>query len=110
MTAIVTNANAYQFALGKQTNGTTPLGTAAYAMPVFDANIHPIAELARFDVTNASSIQGDPYKKPTYWQAEVTVPALASSIGSILQTIWPTDGNSGTAPTTHTLTGLGGTQ
>jgi hypothetical protein len=79
-------------------------------MPVFDANIRPVAELARIEVTDASSIQGDPYKKPTYWQAEVTVPALASSLGTILQSVWATDTPAGTAPTTHTFTGLGGTQ
>jgi hypothetical protein len=113
MTAIVTNANAYQFAIGKQTNGTTPLGTAAYALPVFDADLHPVSDLAEIVVTDASSIQGDPYKKPTSWEADVTVPMLAASMGQFLVSMWGTD-TIGTAVAgtayTHTYTGLGGTQ
>lgn len=110
MASLVTNANAYQFALGKQTNGTTALGTASYAMPVFDADIHPLFELARVEVTDASSVEGDPYKKPTSWEADVTIPALGASVGQVIQAMWATDTPSGTAPTTHTFTGLGGSQ
>jgi hypothetical protein len=109
--AIVTNANAFDFGLGKQTNGTTVLGTAAYSVPVFSSSLTPVYELATIEVTDASSIQGDPYRKPTSWSGSVEIPALAASLGQVVQTLWPTDSVATTSGTyTHTFTGLGGTQ
>lgn len=113
MTAIVTNANAYEFAIGKQANGTTALGTAAYALPVYDADVRPITELAEIVVTDASSIQGDPYLKPMSWEANVTVPMLGASLGTFLGSVWGTDTLGTVTPGTtysHTFSGLGGTQ
>ena len=111
MTNVLPPANAYTFAIGKQTNGTTALGTAGYSMPVYDADNHITQELAEIVVTDASSIEGDKYVKPSYWESSVTVPALAASMGRLLSSIWGTDTHSGTAdPVTHPFTGLGGTQ
>ena len=107
---IVPNANAYQFGIHKQTNEATVGTVADYALPVYSADIAPKYDLKRIEVTDASSIEGDPYKAPTYWEGSVEVPALALSLGAILQAIWPTDTKTGAGPYTHTFSGYGGTQ
>lgn len=107
---LVTNGNAYQVGIHKQTNEGTVGTVADYALPVFEADLRPQYDVARVDVTDASSIEGDPYKKPTSWAADITVPALGASLGTILQSIWATDTKTGAGPYTHTFSGLGGTQ
>jgi hypothetical protein len=108
---VVTNANAYSFGIHKQTNEATVGTVADYSLPVFDSNLSPQYDLRRVDVTDASSIEGDPYKGPTSWAGTVTVPGMPASLGTILQGLWPTDTATGTAPSKiHTFSGLGGTQ
>lgn len=107
---IVTSANAYQFGIHKQTNESTVGTVADYALPVFSSDIAPKYDLRRVEVTDASSIEGDPYKSPSWWEGTVEVPALGASLGPILQAIWATDTKTGAGPYVHTFSGLGGTQ
>ena len=106
---VVAPANAYQFGIAKQTNEATVATTAAYGMPVFASDLGPRYDLRRVEVTDAASIEGDPYKSPSWWQADaIEVPAFDSSLGTILVSMWPTDTASGSAPTRlHTFSGLG---
>src|SRR5512143_2164449 len=110
MVALVTNSNAYSFGIAKQASGTAVAGTAAYSLPVYSADLTPTYELNFVEVTDASSIQGDPYKGPTSWTGSVETPMLGASLGAFLVGMWPTDTPSGTAPAVHTFSGLGGTQ
>lgn len=109
---IVVPANAYLVGIAKQTNESTVPGTATYSIPVYASDLGPTYELARVEVTDASSIEGDPYKRPSYAQASaIEVPAFDDSLGTILVGMWPTDTASGTAPSRlHAFSGLGGTQ
>ena len=79
-------------------------------MPVFSANITPTYDERRVEVTDASSIQSDVYKGLTYWTAEAEFPAYSRSLGTFLQSLWPTDTKTGAGPFVHTFSGLGGTQ
>lgn len=109
---VVTPANAYLVGVAKQTNEATVPATAVYSMPVFASDLGPRYDLRRVEVTDSASIEGDPYKGPTWWQADsIEVPAFDDSLGVFLQALWPTDTATGTAPSKiHTFSGLGGTQ
>jgi hypothetical protein len=108
---IVPAANSYTFGIHKQTNEATVGTVADYSLPVFGSpGVMPVEDLKRIQVTDANSIQGDPYKGPQSWSAQVEFPAYGSALGRFLQAMWPTDSISGAGPYTHTYTGLGGTQ
>ena len=106
---VVSPANAYLFGIAKQTNEATEATTATYAIPVFASDIGPRYDLRRVEVTDAAAIEGDPYKSPSWWQADaIEVPAFDDSLGTILVSMWPTDTATGTAPTRqHAFSGLG---
>lgn len=107
---VVAAANNYLLGLAKQTNEATAATNATYSVPVYSADIGPRYDLNRVEVTDASSLQGDPYKGPTYWQGTVEFPAFAAQMGAPLQSMWPTDTITGAGPYTHTYSGLGSTQ
>lgn len=108
---IVTPANQWQVGIAKQTNESTVATVATYEFPVFSGTPQPVQSIARVEVTDASSIVGDPYKQSgEHWESTVELPAFATVLGTILQSMWPTDTASGAGPYTHTFTGLGGTQ
>ena len=109
---VVIPANAYLVGIAKQTNESTVPGTAAYSLPVYTSDLGPTYDLRRIEVTDQASIEGDPYKGPSYAKADgIEFPAFDDSLGVFLQSMWPTDTASGTAPNRlHTFSGLGGTQ
>jgi hypothetical protein len=109
---VVAANNNFLLGIAKQTNEATTASTATYSVPVFGGvGATPTYEEGRVEVTDASSIQGDSYKKPSSWMAETRFPAFSRSLGTFLQSIWPTDTATGTAPTkSHAFSGLGGTQ
>lgn len=111
MASVVTAANNHLVAIAKQTNGVTPAVNATYSLPVYAAELDGRFDLARVEVTDAESVQGDPYKQPSYWQgAGIEFPAFAAPLGAFLQSLWPTDTLTGVGPFTHTFSGLGGAQ
>jgi hypothetical protein len=109
---VVTPANAYLVGLAKQINEATVPATAAYSLPVFSSDLAPRFDLRRIEVTDAASIEGDPYKSPSWWQADaIEFPAFDDSLGTVLVGMWPTDTATGVAPTrNHAFSGLGGVQ
>lgn len=107
---IATPNNNFLLAVAKQTDESTISSTATYSVPVYSANVGPVYDDRRIEVTDASSIQGDFYKGQTYWTAETEFPAFGTSLGRFLQSMWPTDTTTGAGPYTHTFSGLGGTQ
>jgi hypothetical protein len=107
---VVPASNSYTLGIHKQTNESTVGTVADYSMPVYSAEVGPTEDLRRIEVTDAASIQGDPYKGPQSWTAAFEMPAFGSSLGRLLQALWPTDTISGAGPYTHTYSGLGGTQ
>lgn len=108
---VVAANNNFLLAIAKQTNEATTSATATYSVPVFGGvGATPTYEEGRVEVTDAASIQGDSYKKPTSWMAETRFPAFSRSLGTFLQSMWPTDTKTGAGPFTHTFSGLGGTQ
>jgi hypothetical protein len=107
---VVTPANSYLLGIFKQTNEATVGTVATYSLPVFSADVGPRYDLRRVEVTDAESIEGDPYKAPSFWTATTEFPAFANSLGTFLQSLWPTDTTTGAGPYVHTFSGLGGTQ
>jgi hypothetical protein len=107
---IVAPNNNFLLAVAKQTNEATTSATATYSVPVYSANVTPTYDERRVEVTDASSLQSDVYKGLTYWTAEAEFPAYSRSLGTFLQSLWPTDTKTGAGPFTHTFSGLGGTQ
>jgi hypothetical protein len=103
-------ANAYILGIHKQTDEATVGSVADYTLPVYSATGGPQAEMRRIEVTDSTSIEGDPYKGPTSWQKTLEVPALGASTGRFLQAMWPTDTKTSSGPSIHTFSGLGGTQ
>lgn len=107
---IATAGNAFLVGIDKQTNEATVSSAADYSMAVYEADINPVESLNRVQVTDASSIIGDPYKGPQSWAGSFTMPAYGDSLGRLLQALWPTDTTTGAGPYTHTYSALGGTQ
>jgi hypothetical protein len=103
-------ANSFTLGIHKQTNEATVGTVADYSMPVYTGAVLPVEDLRRVEVTDAASIQGDPYKGPQSWSADVTGPAYGTALGRFIQALWPTDTVTGTGPYTHTFSGLGTTQ
>src|ERR1051326_2893130 len=98
---VVTSASNWEVGIAKQSaEGSIPT-VADYAFPVFDGTPQPVRTTDTISVTDATSIQGDPQNKPDeHWEADVTVPAFADSLGRLLVTMWPTDTPTGTTPKT----------
>jgi hypothetical protein len=107
---VVAAGNSYLLGIAKQTNEATVASVATYSLPVFDSSIEIVEDERRIEVTDAASIEGDPYKGPQSWQATVGFPAYGASLGAFLQSMWPTDTISGAGPYTHTFSALGSTQ
>ena len=109
---IVTPANNYYLGVHKQTNEATVGTVADYAFPVYGGRPTPVYDVGDINVTDAASIAGDTFKKPSSWIMEgVTTPAFDDGLGTLLQGLWPTDTPSGSAPSrVHAFSGLGGTQ
>jgi hypothetical protein len=102
-------SNNYIVGIAEQSaEGTVPT-IEEYGMPVFSGTPRPQESVARVAVTDASSIDGDPYKQgDQHWTAEGLVfPGFAASTGRLLACLWPTDTASGTTPKTHTFSALG---
>jgi hypothetical protein len=111
MAQLVVAANNHLVGIAKQTNGTTPATNAIYSLPVYASELDGRFELNRVEVTDAASLQGDPFKTPSFWQGNgISFPAFAAQMGAFLQSLWPTDTITGAGPYTHTFSGLGGTQ
>lgn len=107
---IVTPSNSFLLAIDKQADESTVSSTADYSVPVFSANVGPVYDERRVEVTDAASIEADIYKGQTYWTGEAEFPAFSESLGRFIQAIWPTDTKTGAGPYVHTFSGLGGTQ
>lgn len=108
---VVTPANNFLFGLHRQTNEATVGTVADYSFPVYSSDTGPEYESNRVEVTDAASIEADPYKGPTSQRASFEVPAFDNALGTSLQALWPTDTATGTAPSrVHTFSGLGTTQ
>lgn len=103
-------ANSFLAGIDKQTNEATVSSAADYSLPVFDSSVEVVEALNRIEVTDAASIEGDPYKGPQSWRSTLGFPAYAASLGTFLQSLWPTDTKTGAGPYTHAFSGLGGTQ
>ena len=105
-----TPSNQFIWGLAKQTNETTPNTTEQYGLPVYSGRSMPVQTTARVEVTDATSLAGDPYKQgDEHWEADVVVPAFGAPLPKILVGLWPTDTVTGAGPFTHTMSGLGAT-
>jgi hypothetical protein len=107
---IVSPSNNFLAGVDKQTNEATVATAADYSLPVYESTIEIVEATNVVEITDASSIEGDPYKGPQSWQANLGFPMYAASSGRFLQGLWPTDNITGSDPYTHTYSGLGGTQ
>lgn len=108
---LVTAANGWTIGIAKQTNETTIATVATYEFPVFSGRPQPVQDIARVEVTDALTVIGDPYKQSgEHWESDIVLPAFSTVLGTILQSMWPTDTTTGAGPYTHTFSGLGGTQ
>ena len=105
-----TPSNQFIWGLAKQTNETTPNTTEQYGLPVYSGRSMPVQTTTRVEVTDATSLAGDPYKQgDEHWEADVVVPAFGAPLPKILVGLWPTDTVTGAGPFTHTMSGLGAT-
>src|SRR4030095_14239083 len=105
-----TPSNQFIFELAKQTAEGTPNTTAQFGMPVYSGRSMPVQSSTRVEITDSTSIVGDPYKQgDEHWEADVVVPAFGGPLPKILVGLWPTDTISGAGPYTHTMSGLGAT-
>jgi hypothetical protein len=103
-----TPSNQFIWGLSKQTNESTVATTEQYGMPVFSGRSIPVQSATRVEVTDSTSIVGDPYKQgDEHWEADVVVPAFGAALPKILVGLWPVDTVSGAGPWTHTLSTLG---
>jgi hypothetical protein len=109
---IVTPANNYILGVHKQTNEATVGTVADYGFPVYGGRPTPVYDVGDINVTDAASIAGDTFKKPSSWALDsATTPGFDDGLGTLLQALWPTDTPSGAAPSrVHAFSGLGGTQ
>jgi hypothetical protein len=107
---IATPNSSFLLGIAKQTNEATTAAVATYSVPVYSANVQPLYDERRVEVTDASSIQGDVFKGLTYWTGEAEFPAYSRSLGRFLQSLWVTDTTTGAGPYVHTFSGLGGVQ
>ena len=105
-----TPSNQFIWGLAKQTNESTPNTTEQYGLPVYSGRSMPVQTTTRVEVTDATSLAGDPYKQgDEHWEADVVVPAFGAPLPKILVGLWPTDTVTGAGPFTHTMSGLGAT-
>ena len=105
-----TPSNQFIWGLAKQTNEATVNTTEQYGLPVYSGRSMPVQTTTRVEVTDATSLAGDPYKQgDEHWEADVVVPAFGAPLPKILVGLWPTDTVTGAGPFTHTMSGLGAT-
>ena len=105
-----TPSNQFIWGLAKQTNESTVNTTEQYGLPVYSGRSMPVQTTTRVEVTDATSLAGDPYKQgDEHWEADVVVPAFGAPLPKILVGLWPTDTVTGAGPFTHTMSGLGAT-
>jgi len=103
-----TPSNQFIWGLSKQTAEGTPNTTEQYGLPVYSGRSMPVQSSQRVEVTDSTSIVGDPYKQgDEHWEADVVVPAFGGPLPKILFGLWPTDTITGANPYTHTLSTLG---
>jgi hypothetical protein len=108
---IVLAANGWTIGIAKQTNESTIPTIATYEFPVFSGRPEPVQAINRVEVTDALSVIGDPYKASgEHWESTVELPAFSTVLGTLLQSMWPTDTTTGAGPYVHTFSGLGATQ
>ena len=101
-------SNNFIWGLSKQTNEATVATTEQYGLPVYSGRSMPVQTSALVEVTDATSLVGDPYKQgDEHWEADVVVPAFGAPLPKILFGLWPTDTITGSGPFTHTLSTLG---
>jgi hypothetical protein len=103
-------SNNFIVGLHKQTNEATPGTVADYSFPLLTSDRPmPVQDTAVIQVTDAASIRGDLFKQAgEHWEATVVTPAFDAMLGTMLQSMWPTDTPSGAAPSrSHVFTGLG---
>jgi len=101
-------SNKFIWGLAKQVAEGTPNTTEEYGLPVYSGRSMPVQSSAKVEVTDATSITGDPYKQgDERWEADVVVPAFGAPLPKILVGLWPTDTVTGSGPYTHTMSGLG---
>src|SRR5262245_25180632 len=92
-------ANAYLLGIATQANEPTVPATATYSFPVFASDLDARGDVRRVDVTDANSVESDPYKGQQYGAADtIEIPAFDNVSGTIFKGMYPTDTASGTAP------------
>lgn len=99
---IVQPANNWTVGLAKQSAEGTIGTVATYEGPIYSGRPSPVQNITRVEVTDASSVDGDPYKQPgEHWESTVETPAFANLLGLQCLSLWPTDTvvGSGTAST-----------
>lgn len=102
-------SNNFLWGLAKQTNEATVATTELYALPVYSGRSMPVRTITRVEVTDATSLVGDPYAQgDEHWEADVVVPAFGAPLPALLSGLWPTDTKTGAGPYVHTMSGLGG--
>lgn len=103
---IVQPANNWTEGLAKQSAEGTVATVATYEGPVYSGRPSPVQTIARVEVTDATSVIGDPYKQPgEHWEATWETPAFANLLGAQLQSLYPTDAPVGSgAASTKTIT------
>jgi hypothetical protein len=106
---IVSPSNNYIVGIAKQTNEATVNTVEEYGAPVFSGTPLPMEGMDRIAVTDASAIDGDPFKLgDQHWEASNLVfPAFGLHLGRMLFSLFPTDTISGAGPYTHPFSGLG---
>lgn len=103
-----TPSNNFIWGLAKQTNESTVNTTEQYGLPVYSGRSMPVQTTAKVEVTDNTSLVGDPYKQgDEHWEADVVVPGFAAPLPKILVGLYPTDTVTGSGPFTHTMSGLG---
>jgi hypothetical protein len=105
---LTTPANNFIWGIAKQTNESTIATVEEYGLPVYSGRSMPVQTTTRVEVTDNTSMAGDPYKQgDEHWEADVVVPAFAPPLPRLLTGLWPTDTKTGAGPYTHTMSGLG---
>lgn len=103
-----TPSNNFIWGLAKQTAEGTPNTTEQYGLPVYSGRSMPVQTTARVEVTDNTSLIGDPYKQgDEHWEADVVFPGFAAPLPKVLVGLYPTDTVTGSGPFTHTMSGLG---
>ena len=106
--ALTQNAKVAEFGIAKQSSEGSAVANPTYAMPVFEGLPRPVQNVEPIQVTDTAVTTPLVWKTDAHWEAQVTVPGFADSVGNLIKSVLPTDTKTGAGdPYTHAFTAAG---